>query len=473
LAGACGKGEETASADSASAKAGDKEKGSGKKQSGKKPGKASEAGEAGGRTGSGRDEERARADVGQQGGEEGGEGGEEEREGEAQAAGQEGEGTSARRQPRERPAAVTAARVVRSELVVPVVAEGTLRARRRVDVRAEAPGRIERLVAEEGQRVAKGATLVVLDGREYRIAREEARSRYLNALGRIAVEEDSLRSGRGGDLLEQQLAELEQRELRGEITREERRAREIELGVQAIREGGYRRELIEARSGLAQARADEERAQLNLERTVIRAPFAGIVANLTLTEGHHLTVGETICTLVDNVALEAEVGVLESDLGGLETGRPALLVVPAAAETLHARVDVISPSIDPASRTCRVLLRVRNEAGVLEPGMFVRAHIAGRIYRDRLLVPAEAILTRDGRPLLFKVEDGQAKWVYVQLGLRNDQFVEVEGVLQGGPLDEGALVVVSDHLTLAHDAKVEVKRVVEAQMAWAEPAATP
>jgi multidrug efflux pump subunit AcrA (membrane-fusion protein) len=176
-----------------------------------------------------------------------------------------------------------------------------------------------------------------------------------------------------------------------------------------------------------------------------------------------------ICLLVNSVDLEAEVGVLESDLGGLEVGRPALLIVPALEDTVRVTVDVISPQIDSDSRTCRVLLRVKNEDGKLQAGMFVRASIAGRIYPDKLMVPTESILTRDGRPLLFRVEDDQAKWVYVKLGLRNDRFVEIERVLQGGPLKEGTLVVVSDHLTLSHDAKVKVKRVLDMTVAWASP----
>ena len=234
-----------------------------------------------------------------------------------------------------------------------------------------------------------------------------------------------------------------------------------------MRNGAYRRELIEARTGLSQARADAERARLNLDRSVIRAPFNGVISNLTLTAGHHLSTGEVVCSLVDNVDLEAEVGVLESDLAGVVPGRPAIVVVPALDESLRVKVDVVNPSIDSESRTCRVLLRVRNDDGRLQPGMFVRAAIAGRIHEDKLMVPVEAILTRDGRPLLFKVEDEQAKWVYVRLGLRNDRFVEIERVLQGGPLDVGTLVVVSDHLTLSHDAKVRVKKVVDMTVAWA------
>ncbi len=383
----------------------------------------------------------------------------------AEAEGGEGESGS-KRPAREQTASVNAARVARGELVVPVVAEGTLRARRSTQVRVEVAGRIDRLAVEEGQTVRKGDALVVLDGREYRIAMEEARARYLKALGVIAVEEDSVIGSSDPEAFEREIAALDKLESDGKLSREERRAREIELGVRALREGTYRRELVEARSGLSQARADEERARLNLDRATVRAPFSGVVAELELTEGQLLGLREVVCTLVDNVDLEAELGVLESDVGGLAVGRPTLLMVPALGETLRVKVDVINPNIDSQSRTCRVLSRVRNADGHLQPGMFVRAAIAGRIYADKLLVPKEAILTRDGRPLLFKVENDQAKWVYVQIGLQNDQLVEIESVLQGGPLDEGTLVIVSDHLTLSHDAKVKIKRVVDMTVAW-------
>src|SRR5262245_2518245 len=278
----------------------------------------------------------------------------------AEPEGGEGEEGDGKRKPREQVTTVTAARVSRGELVVPVVAEGALRARHSTQVRTEVRGCIERVVAEEGQAVRKGQELVALDGREYRIAMEEARARYLKALGVIAVEEDSVQGSTDPEVLDGKIAELDALEKQGKITREERREREIALGVQALRQGGYRRELVEARSGLSQARADEERARLNLERTVIRAPFDGVVSELRLAVGQLLNLSDPVCTLVDNVALEAELGVLESDVGGLAIGRPALLVVPALDETLRVKVDVINPSIEPQSRTCRVLLRVRN-----------------------------------------------------------------------------------------------------------------
>ena len=105
--------------------------------------------------------------------------------------------------------------------------------------------------------------------------------------------------------------------------------------------------------------------------------------------------------------------------------------------------------------------------------MFVRAAIAGEVFADRLLVPREAIVTRDGRPVVFKVENGRALWVYVQLGRQNDRLVEIERIDQGGPLDPGTQVVVSNHLTLTHDAKVKVKETIEVPDPWGAAVAGP
>ena len=76
--------------------------------------------------------------------------------------------------------------------------------------------------------------------------------------------------------------------------------------------------------------------------------------------------------------------------------------------------------------------------------------IPAEIHKDRLLIPQNAVLVR-GRKLAFVVEDGLAKWRYIQVGLENDEYAEV---LDG--VQEGELVIVEGHFTLAHDARVKI-----------------
>ncbi len=83
--------------------------------------------------------------------------------------------------------------------------------------------------------------------------------------------------------------------------------------------------------------------------------------------------------------------------------------------------------------------------------MHAEVEIAAEVFRNRLLVPQEAVLVRGGRKLVFVVGDGLAKWRYIESGLENERFVEVlEGVKEG---DE---IITDGHLTLAHDAEVKI-----------------
>jgi multidrug efflux pump subunit AcrA (membrane-fusion protein) len=84
-----------------------------------------------------------------------------------------------------------------------------------------------------------------------------------------------------------------------------------------------------------------------------------------------------------------------------------------------------------------------------------------------LLVPQDAVLIRDDRPLVFKRDDDRAKWLYVDIGLQNDEWVEILSVHSGGSLAPGDEVVVSDHLTLAHEAKIKVRKRLPANDRWA------
>jgi len=369
---------------------------------------------------------------------------------------------------KERAVSVNVSKAVRADLVRPVVAEGRIRARHSAEIHAEIAGKIMRVAVEEGQNVKRGQLILKIDDREYEMAEEQARARYLQTLSLLTIEDADVDTAMVKQAVEMrdQLTDLEKLEKSGKISREERMAREIALDVQALKAGKFRGEVAAARSGVAVARADLERARLNLERTEIRAPFDAVVTGLVLSPGQQLMVNQALCTLVDNVNIEAEVGVLEADVGKIATGGKAILAVPALGDTFQVTVDVVSPQFDRETRTCQVLIRLQNAEGRLRPGMFARALIAGERFEDRLLVPREAILTRDERPLLFKVEDNRAKWLYVELGESNDDMVAITGVLQGGTLEPGDRVIVSDHLTLAHDAKIKVRRTVPNGDPW-------
>ena len=377
--------------------------------------------------------------------------------------------TVAKKKPKkEKSISVNVAEVRRGDLVMPVYADGAIRTPRSVEIRTKVGGELVSVHVRDGDRVRKGQVLARIDPREYEIALEETRYRHLQALSQIAAEADTITVNTEAlaDFAARR-KELEKARDRGTISRDEYTAKLLELEMAALQKGAFREAVLQQRTGLAEARMAEERALLNLEYTEIRAPFAGVVQGLDMVAGKFLTVNETVCAVFNNAELEAVVNVLEADLGNLAQGRPVLLAVPATGDTIEVAVDVISPTLDQTTRTCEVLIRFSNPEDRFRPGMFVRAQIAGFVFPEKLMVPKDALLVRDDRPLVFKREGDRAKWLYVDIGLMNDQWVEILKVHSGGSLAPGEEVVVSDHLTLAHEAKIKVRKTIPSDDRWA------
>ncbi len=82
---------------------------------------------------------------------------------------------------------------------------------------------------------------------------------------------------------------------------------------------------------------------------------------------------------------------------------------------------------------------------------------------NRTLVPAKAIIERDGRPLVFVVKEGRAQWVYVLPGRTNGLDTEIlpDSSTREIPVKQGDMVLVEGHLTLTHDAPVRVTTAAE------------
>ena len=376
--------------------------------------------------------------------------------------------TVAKKPKKEKSIRVNVGQVRRGDLVMPVFADGAIRTPRSVEIRAKVGGELRQVLVRDGDRVRKGQLLARIDPREYEISLEESRYKHLQALSQIAAEADTLtvNSAALADFAARR-KDLEKAQRSGNLSRDEYQAQLLALEMEALQRGAFREAVLQQRTGLADARMAEERAQLNLEYTEIRAPFAGVVQGLGMVAGQLLTVNQTVCTLYNNDELEAVVNVLEADLGNLAEGRPVLLAIPATGDTIEVAVNVISPTLDQSTRTCEVLIRFPNPDARFRPGMFVRARIAGVVFPDKLLIPQDALLIRDDRPLVFKRDGDRAKWLYVTIGLRNDEWVEILKVHSGGSLAAGEEVVVSDHLTLAHEAKIKVRKTIPTLDRWA------
>lgn len=323
---------------------------------------------------------------------------------------------------------VTGAPVVRDTLVLSVSAAGQAQALRRALLAAEVEGAVRDVRVEEGDRVRQGEVLARIDPERYAFELERARAELEKA--QAAFQELILFDD-----------EIEDPELRAE-----------------------RRRMARAKSGLAGAEIAVREAELNVRRATVRAPFAGSVANLSVVPGQRLQPRDSICEVVDLSRIRVEVQALETEVPSLEPGREARVSLSAFPDTTFVgRVFSINPVVDPRSRAARVTVVLPNPEAAIKPGMYARVRIAARLYPDRILVPREAILERDGRTLVFRFEpdepgarQGLAKWTYVTTGLENERHVEIVPGDGTEMLEPGDFVLTEGHYTLIHDARIRL-----------------
>ena len=117
----------------------------------------------------------------------------------------------------------------------------------------------------------------------------------------------------------------------------------------------------------------------------------------------------------------------------------------------------ILPLVDSTTRAGRAVIRATGN-GVLRPGMYADVRLEATRLANRTIVPASAVIERDGRPLVFVVKGGRAQWVYIFPGRTNGFETEVLADSSSGqiPVAAGDTVLVEGHLTLTHDAPVRL-----------------
>ena len=235
----------------------------------------------------------------------------------------------------------------------------------------------------------------------------------------------------------------------------------MEQATEALRLARASREQIDVRqediaaaeAGLRQARASVDLAQTQLSKSAIRAPITGLVSARLVDPGELVGPGVGVIQLVDIGYVEVYATVSEVQIQKLLVGQPAEVTVDALpGRTFRGPVADINPSTIPNQRFFIVKVRLGNPQGVLRPGMFARICVTLEERKRVVLVPDDAIITRDGATVVFVARGGVAKLERVQRGLSRDAQVEVSGNVRAGEM-----VVVSGQASLEDGTPVEVR----------------
>jgi RND family efflux transporter MFP subunit len=297
-------------------------------------------------------------------------------------------------------------------------ASGYVTARRQATVSAKITGKVTEVLIEEGQHVAEGAVLARLDATEAR-AQLSLTSAQLTAARSNLGEIRALLAQAERDYVRQQ--ELMQRDL---------------VSAQSLDAALAQRDMLRARltSAQEQVRVAQENmdvAQVQLDNTVIRAPFSGVVTAKTAQPGEMISPvsaggGFTrtgIGTIVDMDSLEIQVDVNESFINRVTPGQPVEATLNAYPDwKIPASVIAIIPAADRSKATVKVRIAITVKDPRLVPDMGVRVAFLDSERKAALaapagvVVPAEAVRGEGAGAVVFVYADGKVERRAVTLG---------------------------------------------------------
>lgn len=325
------------------------------------------------------------------------------------------------------------------DLVLRVNTTGVIRSEALIKLTVEVGGVITQLPVRSGAVVKKGDVILKLDPVPFDMKVRSAQSKLDEAQQRMleSYAPDSIATGRAP-------------------TPEQRRA-------------------FASKAGLPGAQLELESAKLEQVKSVLYAPFDGVLDAVKVTLGERVNGSQEVAVLVDPVHLRVDAQVFEHDLAVLRPGNEAFITSAGApGRELRGRIETILPLLDSASHAGRAVVRFDGD-GRLRPGMYAEVQLESTRLPNRRLVPSRAVVERDGRPLVFVVREGRAQWTYIEVGRSNGVDTEVlpdtvTGVI---PVNPGDRVIVDGHLTLTHDASVTITAMREKGEVKAAPASDP
>jgi len=366
----------------------------------------------------------------------------------------------------ETPLPVKVKTVKRGELVLTLRSPGEAVTDRIAVVKTEVSGKVGVLYVKESQSVQKGELLVELDNREFQLEVERAEASRLQILSELLLdnqfaEKNTSVSASFIKKIEDEKKIYErvyQQYQQGLVSEEEFESAFKNFEIMMIESGQKKDDILAATKGLTREEINVKKARLNLEKTRILAPFSGIITDIKVFEQQQVTAASELFTIVNTERITVHAQVLESEIGKMRVGREVDLFFSAFPDdVVKGRVKVVSPIVNSEDKTCKVIISIANSGVNIKPGMHAEVEIAADIFKDRLLVPQEAIIVRSGKKMVFVVDEDRAKRRYIETGQENEYYAEVlENSEVDSGLRDGEIVIVEGHFTLAQNARVRV-----------------
>jgi RND family efflux transporter MFP subunit len=332
------------------------------------------------------------------------------------------------------PVAVRRCCVERGEIVAEVMGTGTLEARLKSTISPKISGRIEEILADQGDRVKAGQPLVRLNGEELKRQAEIAEAGV--ATSQAAIER--LKADRQSAIAVAEQAKRERDRSQQLAAGKAVSATDLDKAIEAatLAESGVARAeaaILEARQQLVAAEKTLAYHRAQLSETLMTVPFDGLIVRRQHDPGDVVATGSPILLLVSTDVLWISAWVDETEMGHVYEGQPTRVVFRAEPDhSYEGRVTRLGRETDRETRECTVDIRVLNLPTNCAVGQRAEVYIETLRKQAVPILPARFVVWQDSHPGVFVDADGRAAWRDIELGARSRDVLEVVGGLQPG-----------------------------------------
>jgi len=171
--------------------------------------------------------------------------------------------------------------------------------------------------------------------------------------------------------------------------------------------------------------ADIRLLETQLAKTKIQAPFDGVIGLRFVSEGAYISPSTVIATLYNISPAKIEFAVPGRYSTQVAPGKKIRFTIESDLQVYEGQVYAIEPRIDPATRTLKIRALAENRHGNLLPGQFVKVEVILESIANAILVPTEAVIPEQAGKKVFILENGKAKEVFIETGIRTANSLEV------------------------------------------------
>ena len=205
---------------------------------------------------------------------------------------------------------------------------------------------------------------------------------------------------------------------------------------------------LKMRSGYLEAENALKNARFEYNQSFIRTPFSGIIASIEIKAGDYITSNEVFCILIDQKQFTVKFSILENELSLVKINQQVTIALFSNIENTYSGIITeINPLVD-ENGLVQVKANISNVDDSLLDGMSVKIHCK-RPLENIIVIPKEALVLRSNREVVFTVEDGLAKWNYVEVQDENSYSYAIKSGLKLGDT-----IIISGNMNLSHGAGV-------------------